>query len=190
MGGKTYLVQAEDGHLYGPADVNVLDQWAGEGRILAQTVLVEQGTNVRVLAADLPELQHHFRMLTHPGVTGQQPPGAPPQVSQPGAFPASPVVHGNPYSSSAQTPYPRTAALAAHHSPVLAVLLSVFCLAGGGQMYNRQIKKGIALLAGLVASWYFLPVSPLALVAVAAVDAYMIAARIQRGETVRDWQWF
>lgn len=190
MGWKTYLVLAEDGQYYGPADITVLDQWAREGRILAQTVLVEQGTNVRVLAADLPELQHHYRLWNRPGVGGQQPAGAPPQVNQPAAFPASPAGQSNPYTSSTQTPYPRSSALASHHSPVVAVLLSVFCLAGGGQMYNRQIKKGFAILAGLVASWFLIPVSPLAIVAVAAVDAYMIAARIQRGETVREWQWF
>lgn len=191
MGGKTYLVLAEDGQYYGPADINVLDQWAGEGRILAQTVLVEQGTNVRVFAADLPELHHHYRLRSGPGVSGQQPPGAAPQAGQTTALPTRPASQINPYTSPTQTPYPRTAALGSHHSPVIAVLLSVFCLGCGGQFYNKQVKKGLLLFAAGLFAWFVgVLFSPLALVAVAAVDAYMIGAKIQRGEAVREWEWF
>ncbi len=63
-----------DGSYYGPADLAALNQWATEGRILADTVLVEQGTNRQLTARNLPGLQHHFQLAPPPKY--QPPPGA------------------------------------------------------------------------------------------------------------------
>ena len=190
MGGKTYLVQAEDGQFYGPADIAVLDQWAGEGRILAQTVLVEQGTNIRSLAADVPGLRHHFSHASPPGASGQGVASASPKVSPTTAQPAQPVAQNNPYSGTAHSPLPKAPLARPSHNPIVAVVLSVFLLACGGQFYNKQIKKAFVVLLAFVAAWYVLPIDSFAVTAIAAVDAYMIAAKIQRGETVREWEWF
>ncbi|GJQ27510.1 MAG: hypothetical protein HBSAPP02_25420 [Phycisphaerae bacterium] len=42
-----YYVIGNDGQRYGPADVDSLVQWAREGRLIPETVLVESGTETR-----------------------------------------------------------------------------------------------------------------------------------------------
>jgi len=46
-----YFVIAIDGGRYGPADIDTLVQWVAEGRIAAETQLIERGTE-RALRAD------------------------------------------------------------------------------------------------------------------------------------------
>jgi hypothetical protein len=46
-----YFVIAADGSRYGPADVDTLVQWTREGRIIAETMLIERGSE-RSLRAD------------------------------------------------------------------------------------------------------------------------------------------
>ncbi|WP_375766730.1 serine/threonine protein kinase [Archangium gephyra] len=83
-------------------------------------------------------------------------------------------------------------------SPGVAVLLNMFCLSGGGQLYNGQTAKGVL---GLIASlfviknmftggggpgvcfwltWYI----------AFMVDAYRIASKLQSGKHVGPWELF
>jgi len=84
-------VQGTDGRLYGPAEIGTLSQWATEGRILADTVLTESGTNKQVLAKDLPGLKHHFQLHTGSpqqfGIGQARPQTNQPQPSQPSGQP-------------------------------------------------------------------------------------------------------
>lgn len=76
------------------------------------------------------------------------------------------------------------------HSPGTAVLLSLL-ITGVGQMYNKQITKGVVVLVatiiialgtagfGVVPCWI-----------IAAIDAFKIGDRLRAGEAVSQWQWF
>jgi hypothetical protein len=48
-----YFVVAEDGSKYGPADVNLLNEWIDEGRLHPGMNLEEEGTHVKVAAASV-----------------------------------------------------------------------------------------------------------------------------------------
>lgn len=93
-----YFVVGHDGSRYGPADVDTLVQWAREGRLVADTTLIERGSDRTVRASDLPALstilgspsagasapsrvrieRDEFPTQTHPGyrpnATGAAPP--------------------------------------------------------------------------------------------------------------------
>jgi len=74
---------------------------------------------------------------------------------------------------------------------VIAVLLSVFCCSVAGQFYNGQFLKGIIMLVAAVG----LAVVTGGLTALLtwplfAVDAGMVASRLNRGEPVSEWQFF
>ncbi len=73
-----FKVQGADGNFYGPATASELNQWAGDGRIIAFTVLIDQTTNQQVLAKDLPSLAHHFHLSGNPQA-GQHYNPSPPQ---------------------------------------------------------------------------------------------------------------
>lgn len=51
-----YFVVAPDGTQFGPADLPTLRQWASEGRIAPETVLVAEGTGTRTPARSIPGL--------------------------------------------------------------------------------------------------------------------------------------
>ncbi|MBX3096295.1 MAG: DUF4339 domain-containing protein [Fimbriimonadaceae bacterium] len=51
-----YWVVAADGNKYGPADLNVLNEWAAQGRLTADTILEVVGTGERLHARDIPNL--------------------------------------------------------------------------------------------------------------------------------------
>jgi hypothetical protein len=59
---------------------------------------------------------------------------------------------------------------------------------------NRQVAKGICFLvapfvAGVVLGWLAVPIVLVAWL-IGLIDAILIAGRINRGESVREWQWF
>ncbi|MBN1995740.1 MAG: NINE protein [Anaerolineae bacterium] len=71
---------------------------------------------------------------------------------------------------------------------ILALILSLLLLGGVGQMYLGQVKKGIIIIvATLVLSCigigFIIPI-------VGAIDAYMLADKLQKGEAIGDMQWF
>ena len=76
-------------------------------------------------------------------------------------------------------------------SPGFALLLSLFCFGGFGQMYNQQVLKGLFIM-GL---WFLMAanngVCPLVVMCIlSSVDAYRIAARRRSGKLVGSWEFF
>ncbi|AKJ05897.1 serine/threonine protein kinase [Archangium gephyra] len=85
-------------------------------------------------------------------------------------------------------------------SPAVAVLLNLFCLSGGGQIYNGQTAKGVL---GILASIFLISMMSnggaggclgvtgyLTFYVASIVDAYKVAARRQRGWHVGPWEFF
>lgn len=104
---QTYFVQGSDGKFYGPADIPTLSHWATEGRILANTILVDQATNQQVAARDVAGLAHHFQLAPKPqspqSQSGHTPYGTPapnwknppqPAANSPRQYAPQPGPHG------------------------------------------------------------------------------------------------
>ena len=71
---------------------------------------------------------------------------------------------------------------------IIAAVLSLLLLGGVGQMYIGQMKKGIILIvATVVLSCIGIGV---VIPILGAVDAYMLADKLQKGEAIGDMQWF
>jgi len=98
-----YFVVAQDGSRYGPADVDTLVLWAREGRLVAETTLIERGTDRQVRACDLPALstilgapapsqpgvrieRDPYPTATHPGYRQPHAAGATPPMQFPAAM--------------------------------------------------------------------------------------------------------
>lgn len=115
------------------------------------------------------------RFCTHCGADLNQPP--------PAAPPGAKVVIPSQGSIQSDFRY--------GHSPMLAAILSVFFCTFGGTIYNRQYLKATvmtliamvcAVLTGGASLWITWPAFIL--------DSALIAGRLQRGETVGQWQFF
>ena len=52
-----YYVIDLQGAQYGPADIQLLNVWASQGRIVPTTVLVDESSGIQIVAANLPGLQ-------------------------------------------------------------------------------------------------------------------------------------
>jgi serine/threonine protein kinase len=145
---------------------------------------------------------------------GQSPkPAAPPSPPVPPA-PAPSALAPTPSSSVQRAPVntvrvsPRQVAQAtpgamsrSNVSPVVAVLLNLFCLSGGGQLYNGQTAKGVlgicasifmlaSISEGGAAGACFWLTCYFSFYVASMVDAYRIAARRQRGLHVGPWELF
>ncbi len=73
-------------------------------------------------------------------------------------------------------------------NPILAVLLSLFFFGGGGQIYNGQVAKGITLI---ILTWLLQPIFiGYFVLLIGCIDAAAMAEKLQRGETVGQWQFF
>jgi TM2 domain-containing membrane protein YozV len=71
---------------------------------------------------------------------------------------------------------------------ILAAILSLLHLGGVGQIYLGQMKKGIIIIVATivlacVGIGFIIPF-------VGAVDAYILADKLQKGEAIGDMQWF
>ena len=71
---------------------------------------------------------------------------------------------------------------------ILAAILSLLLFGGVGQIYLGQNKKGIILIVATIilicfAIGFIIPI-------LGAIDAYMIADKLAKGEEVGDMQWF
>lgn len=51
-----YNVTGADGQEYGPVDIGVMQQWARDGRIQANTIVTDLDTGVKYQAKQIPEL--------------------------------------------------------------------------------------------------------------------------------------
>jgi TM2 domain-containing membrane protein YozV len=76
------------------------------------------------------------------------------------------------------------------HSPAMAIICSLL-LTGMGQMVNKQTNKGIVILIScIVAGLATFGIGGFVIAVLAAIDAGIIAGRLNRGEAVGQWQWF
>lgn len=78
-------------------------------------------------------------------------------------------------------------------SPGFALVLSLFCFGGFGQVYNQQVLKGLCVM-GL---WFVMAAANkggfcmiVCLSMLASVDAYRIAAKRKSGKLVGSWEFF
>ncbi len=75
-------------------------------------------------------------------------------------------------------------------NPIIAAILSLFIFGGVGQLYLGQQKKGVILIVVWFLGWCsFGMITGIAAI-VGAIDAYMMADKLQKGETIGDMQWF
>ncbi len=70
-----YSIIGMDGRQYGPVDVNVLYEWAMDGRILPNTKIIDHTTNTTFVASNMPELSAVFFTANQ---HSYQPPAPPP----------------------------------------------------------------------------------------------------------------
>lgn len=75
-------------------------------------------------------------------------------------------------------------------NPIVAAILSLVLLGGVGQLYLGQQKKGIIIIVAWIITWIIPCVGPLIIAALGAVDAYIMADKLQKGESIGDMQWF
>jgi TM2 domain-containing membrane protein YozV len=73
-------------------------------------------------------------------------------------------------------------------NPILATILSLLLLGGAGQIYLGQQKKGIILIVA-TALLSCIGVGVVVWI-VGVIDAYMLADKLQKGESIGDMQWF
>lgn len=73
----------------------------------------------------------------------------------------------------------------------VAALLSLFCLAGLGQMLLGQVGKGLTILLGsIVLATVTGGMSALVTQVLITVDAYQIGTKLRQGRPVGKWEWF
>jgi eukaryotic-like serine/threonine-protein kinase len=128
------------------------------------------------------------------------PPAAPAALAPPSPVQSAPVntVRVSPQQVTQATP---AAMSRSDVSPTVAVLLNLFCVSGGGQLYNGQTAKGVLAILmsgflirdlssadGLGACFWF--TCYLAFYFASMVDAYKIASKRQRGLKVGPWELF
>jgi hypothetical protein len=161
-----YKIVGADGVEYGPVDFLTLRTWAEHGRVAPATIVRDADSGQACVAGDMLALYPAF----HPETDETPPARVPPENAT------------EPSARKVQVP-PRS------HPPVLAVVLSL--MPGLGQMYNKQLSKAVAILGiTLLIALKTDPRVALVLLPFAAIDAGMIAARLNRGETVDEWEWF
>ena len=72
-----------------------------------------------------------------------------------------------------------------------AVMLSVCCLTGLAQIYNKQVLKGVVLLvASIVLGVFSGGLAWLVTWPISIIDACLIAQKLNRGQAVKEWEWF
>ena len=76
-------------------------------------------------------------------------------------------------------------------NPIIAAVLSFLFLGGVGQLYMGQQKKGIIIILVAIVAWCF-SVGTLGWIVhiLGAIDVYMLAEKLQKGESIGDMQWF
>lgn len=78
------------------------------------------------------------------------------------------------------------------HSVALVAVLSIFFGGWVGMLINRQVVKGLVyglLISGAV-SLLTCGMAALVFYPLTVIDAIMVANRLNRGEAVKEWQFF
>lgn len=73
---------------------------------------------------------------------------------------------------------------------IVALILSLILFGGVGQLYLGQQKKGIILIVLWFIGWCTGGILTTIVAIVGAIDAYMMADKLQKGESIGDMQWF
>lgn len=77
------------------------------------------------------------------------------------------------------------------HSPLMAAMLSFFLCSFMGQIYNGQAIKGIvAMVVGVLFIAFTGGLGAFVYWPVMLIDAYLIGVKLQRGQGVREWEFF
>lgn len=75
-------------------------------------------------------------------------------------------------------------------NPIIAALLSFFLFGGVGQLYLGQQKKGIILIVVWFLGWCSFGAITTVAAILGAIDAFILADKLQKGESIGDMQWF
>lgn len=75
-------------------------------------------------------------------------------------------------------------------NPIVAAILSLILLGGVGQLYLGQQKKGLILIAAWVIGICTGGILSVIVQVLGAVDAYMLAEKLQKGTAIGDMEWF
>lgn len=112
---------------------------------------------------------------------------APPYQTQPGHQPASQQPGRPPGDNLIQPSTPK--------NPILCAVLS-FILPGVGQMLIGQTVKGVVLLVIAFGLYFILGMACIGIIlglleaAYVAVDAYFLAQKLNRGEPIKQWEFY
>lgn len=74
-------------------------------------------------------------------------------------------------------------------NPIIAAVLSFILLGGVGQLYLGQQKKGIIIIVATLILYCVFGLGVIVQI-LGTIDAYMMADKLQKGESVGDMQWF
>lgn len=74
-------------------------------------------------------------------------------------------------------------------NPIVAAILSFLLLGGVGQIYLGQQKKGIILIVVTVLLYCAFGLGVIVNI-LGAIDAYMLADKLQKGQPIGDMEWF
>lgn len=136
-----------------------------------------------------PGVAGHVPTHPNPPPSQRYQPPPPPQGYYPAPPPQQPYYGPSPQWGAAPPGWIQVAP--GTHSVAAAVLLSFLCLVCAGQFYNRQYGKGLALLVGsIVCAVCTVGFSCLLSWPIALIDAGMVAQKLNRGQAVREWEWF
>ncbi len=124
-----------------------------------------------------------------------QPPAQQPYIPPPPHMPQQPYIPQQPFQQPqygygyGQVPPGWISVPPGTHSVFAAVALNLCCVVSFGQFYNRQYAKGVVwLLIVVVLAFFTLGFSSLLTYPLGAIDAGLIAAKLNRGQAVRDWE--
>jgi TM2 domain-containing membrane protein YozV len=74
-------------------------------------------------------------------------------------------------------------------NPIIAAVLSLLLLGGVGQIYLGQTKKGVILIILTLVLYCFFGLGIIVAI-LGTIDAYMLADKLKKGESIGDMQWF
>ncbi len=184
--GPTYRLTGADGVEYGPVDMPALMQWIREGRVQPDSRIKEVSTGRQLFAREMPAFRAMYNSYSPSSSLMSQL-----DLQKQTAFGTNRIAH--------------------IHKIWPAILLAVL-LTGAGQIYNRQIVKGLGLLLCMyllgngffgfyevlflaqgnaaLSPAIFLTIFAVAIWVLGIADAIIIASRLERGEPVSPWKFF
>lgn len=149
-------------------DERQLYDYVRDGTVQPDTIIIDETANTKMIAGRHPRLIPIFRQS---GIAIASPPQ--PVQQRPAPRPGT--------GDILRTP--------GDHAPWLALVLCIF-LWGAGQMYNRQVLKGIAVTLLLIALVKISILLQILVWVCVCVDAYTIGRKINEGREVGYWETF